>query len=385
MPLPEKRFPVMRWWCSLRNDAMRATDNIDGYNVDGLTTVKNIFSHFQRLQKQELDRKIQDLVGDDRGLLTEQVAKLRRDDEADHITEESSTIRTNNPAAEIVLLAQYDAERLMKNLILDVLFTASQKRNIQIVQWVLTMKPEYVSYQVCLGRTVLSSAVCARDLDIAKWLVNVAGADILAVDQLGQTVLIQAASTTLLKLDMVRWLVEDCQSIISHIDNTGHTALLYAATFKNYDVVLYLLTSARQSVSDALWVKLQPLSAKFLFKSPGVPSALLLTMLSSSHPVPDVQIHDQNNHRFFARTCTKVTRLRRILPIWLVLLSDELAKWLPPPIVQILTEYSTPSPDEVWSIVSFGSIRRLKKKRDMDTQVRRNPIRAVRKRRMLVA
>ena len=373
----------MRIITSLKNDAVRAADN-----VDGLVIVKNIFSRFQELQKQALERTMQELVGDDRGLLTEQVAKLREDDEADHITEESLTIMANNPAASTVLLAQYEAEEQMHNLILDVLINASRKKSIQIVQWLLTMKPEYVSYEDRSGYTVLSSAICAQDLDIAKWLVNVAGADIMAVDKLGQTVLIKAASGICLNLDVVRWLVEDCRSIISHMDQTGNTALFYAAVGEHYDVVLYLLTSAGQSVSAALWVKLQPLSAKFLYESPGVPSALLRTMLFSSHPVPDVQIHDQYNHRFFARTCTKATRLRRILPIWLEtkldVLAGELDKWLPPPIVRILADYSNPSSDEVWSIVSVASISRQKKKRDV-LPVRRNPVRAVRKRRMLAA
>ena len=265
----------------------------------------------------------------------------------------------------------------MRDLVLTMLMAATQCRNIHAVQWLLKMKPDYVSYRDRDGYTVLSWAVHLRNWDLAKWLVDVAGADIAAVDELGQTLLIAAACKVYLQLDvaMLRWLVEDGRmnnSTISHMDNTGNNALWYAAARGNYDVVLYLLTNAGQSVSDVLWAKVHPLSGYFLYESCGVPSPLLRAMLLSSHPVPDVEIHGQDNQRFFARACATATRLRGLLPGWLInkfeLLLDSLTKWIPTPIVQIVADYSTPSVDEVWSIVR-----------------RRNPVRAVRKRKMLAA
>ena len=264
-------------------------------------------------------------------------------------------------------------EANMRDLVLTMLMAATRCRNSQTVQWLLKMKPEYVSSKDRGGYTLLSWAVYSCNLDLAKWLVNVAGADIAAVDELGQTLLIEAASGVYSQLDMVmlRWLVEDGRVNISHMDNTGNNALWYAAVRGNYDVVLYLLTNAGQSVSDVLWAKVHPLSGYFLYESCGVPSPLLRAMLLSSHPVPDVEIHGQENQRFFARACVTATRLRGLLPRWLInkfeLLLDSLTKWIPAPIVQILADYSTPSNDEVWSIV------------------RRNPVRAVRKRKMLAA
>ena len=265
-------------------------------------------------------------------------------------------------------------EANMRDLVLTMLMAATRCRNSQTVQWLLKMKPDYVSSKDRGGYTLLSWAVYSCNLDLAKWLVNVAGADIAAVDELGQTLLIEAASGVYSQLDMVmlRWLVEDGRVNISHMDNTCNNALWYAAVRGNYDVVLYLLTNAGQSVSDVLWAKVHPLSGYFLYESCGVPSPLLRAMLLSSHPVPDVEIHGQENQRFFARACATATRLRGLLPGWLInkfeLLLDSLTKWMSAPIVQILADYSTPSVDEVWSIVS-----------------RRNPVRAVRKRKMLAA
>ena len=254
----------------------------------------------------------------------------------------------------------------MSELIFDVLIRAGQHGHLLIVQWLLNMNPKNVLKKDTHGMTVLSWAICMGYLYLVKWLVVSAGADVTEVDAYGQTALMIAVRRGGNNTDIVRWLVEDGRSNI----------LLYAASRHYYSLAHYMLTNAGQSVSDELWLKLQPLSANFIYEVAGVrcpkPSSLLMTMLLSHHPVPEVEIGGcSSNRRFFVRTQAHATRLLSLLPTWLaekyVELEIALVR-LPKAIVTILSAYSYPSPDEIWSLLSVLLLRR-------------NPDRVARKRR----
>ena len=293
-----------------------------------------------------------------------------------------------------ILRDQYrKAAHQMHGVTSAALITSAAHKHLHIVQWLVNEKlTPYINYRDNRGWSALSSAIVFGNLDIAKWLVNVAGADIKTFDSTGRTVLIEAAGQR--KLDIVQWLVEDGRSTISRVDRQGYSALLYAASRAQYHIVQYLLTEAGESVSDALWMKLLqptyiPWSKYFIYEDPDAasprPSSLLRTMLFSSHPVPEVVIDAryQNQREFFARTCAHAAKLHIRRPIWLaeqsVMIAESLV-WLPSSLVPLVSAYAAPSVDEVWSLVS-AEIARPKKKRELQVP-RRNPERVARKRRM---
>ena len=276
---------------------------------------------------------------------------------------------TDFKKTEVPFLDREKAEARMSELIFDVLIRAGQHGHLLIVQWLLNMNPKNVLKKDTHGMTVLSWAICMGYLYLVKWLVVSAGADVTEVDVYGQTALMLAVRRGGNNTDIVRWLVEDGRSNIA-------AALLYAASRHHYSLIHYMLTNAGQSVSDELWLKLQPLSANFIYEVAGVrcpkPSSLLMTMLLSHHPVPEVEIGGcSSNRRFFVRTQAHATRLLSLLPTWLaekyVELEIALVR-LPKAIVTILSAYSYPSPDEIWSLLSVLPLRR-------------NPDRVARKRR----
>ena len=276
-----------------------------------------------------------------------------------------------NMSSDEVAQVSVKAEARMSELIFDALIRAGQHGHLLIVQWLLNMNPKNVLKKDTHGMTVLSWAICMGYLYLVKWLVVSAGADVTEVDAYGQTALMLAVRRSGNNIDIVRWLVEDGRSNIA-------AALLYAASRHHYSTIHYMLTNAGQSVSDELWLKLQPLSANFIYEVAGVrcpkPSSLLMTMLLSHHPVPEVEIGGRSsnrNRRFFVRTQAHATRLLSLLPTWLaekyVELEITLGR-LPKAIVTILSAYAYPSPDEIWSLLSVLPLRR-------------NPDRVARKRR----
>ena len=264
--------------------------------------------------------------------------------------------------------------------------SAAKNGHLHIIQWLLKENFIGVNTRNFLGQTALRTAIWNGNLDIAKWLVNVAGADVKELDHNGRTLLIEAAGQK--NLDIVRWLVADGRSNLSHVDTQGETALLFAAARGCYHTVLYLLTEAGESVSDALWMKLQPRYPQFYYEdphteSPRRPSSLLRMMLLSSHPVPEVVALDQNAREFFVRTCANAAKLRIRRPTWLaeqcVMIAESLV-WLPSSLVPLMSAYAAPSIDEVWSLVSVKTAR--PKKRQEQQVLRRNPERVARKRRI---
>ena len=165
--------------------------------------------------------------------------------------------------------------------------------------------------------------------------------------------------------------------------------LLFAAARGCYRTVLYLLTEAGESVSDALWAKLGstfPWSPNFFYEDPHAeslePSSLLRTMLFS-HPVPEFVLFQREFEEFFHRTYTHAVKLRILRPKWLaeqtVMIAESLV-WLHSSLAPIISAYATPSIAEVWSLVSVETT--CAKKTQEQQVLRRNPERVARKRRM---
>ena len=81
----------------------------------------------------------------------------------------------------------------------------------------------------------LDRAICEDKLNIIKWLVREAGADVEATDSQGKTALLRAAH--LGHIATVKWLIKTGGSNVAIACQYGKTALLQAASNRGYDVV----------------------------------------------------------------------------------------------------------------------------------------------------
>lgn len=95
-----------------------------------------------------------------------------------------------------------------------------------------------MNYGLCHGRTALHYASFAGQLDVVKYLMRDAGADVNARSGIGMTPLAEAAS--LGQLQVVRYLVECARADTSAVDIGGYNALMFAAEQDHLGIVQYL-------------------------------------------------------------------------------------------------------------------------------------------------
>jgi hypothetical protein len=102
------------------------------------------------------------------------------------------------------------------------------------------------------GHTALTMASMEGCLDVVKWLVEVAGADVEAKSNNGYNALHSASGSAVGNIEVVKWLVQEGQAPIEAVNLDGDTALLCAYDMNNRAIVEWLLKVGRASVVGLL-------------------------------------------------------------------------------------------------------------------------------------
>ena len=212
--------------------------------------------------------------------------------------------------------------------------------------------------------------VAARygQIDVVKWFIETGASHIEHVDVDGKTVLLYVARWG--SLDMVQWLVKTAGSNIEHKDRRGKTALQHSIYANSHVVTNWLLTEAGCRMDTELWLELRPALCE-------IPIFLLRCMLLES-PAPEfmmtIIIRHSSDKKSVKSMFANANELRTLKPDWLkrkcAIVTDSLnTSDIPNVLIILLLSYSVPSVEEIWSM-QLG-VKAL----------RRNPVRATRKRR----